>query len=198
MVRDPSTVTGAVSPPVAKRLLLPIAVSLAAAALLAVLIYGVATQSASRTLDQQVASGHYPPAPDSARALPLLGARGRASLASFRGRLLVLNFWASWCEPCRTEAPLLERTQSSLRSSGGTILGVSYLDASSDSEAFVRSYHLTFPQLRDGDGAFARSYGTNQLPESFIIDRAGRVVAVSRGEIDERFLKRALMLARSS
>jgi cytochrome c biogenesis protein CcmG, thiol:disulfide interchange protein DsbE len=184
--------------PVAKRLLVPIAVSLVAAGLFAVLIYGVATQSASRTLDEQVASGHHPLAPDSARALPVLGARGRASLASFRGRVVVLNFWASWCEPCRTEAPLLERAQGSLQAARGTVLGVSYLDASSDSEAFVRSHHLTFPELRDGDGAFARSYGTNQLPESFIIDRSGRVIAVSRGEIGERFLTRALALARSS
>lgn len=198
MLRDPSTVTGAVSTPVAKRLLLPIAVSLACAGLLAVLIYGVATQSASRTLDQQVASGHYPPAPDSARALPVLGSPGRASLASFKGRVLVLNFWASWCEPCRTEAPLLERAQSGLQASRATVLGVSTLDTSSDSQAFVRGYHLTFPELRDGDGAFGHSYGTNQLPESFIIDRAGRVVAVSRGEIGERFLTRALSLARSS
>jgi cytochrome c biogenesis protein CcmG/thiol:disulfide interchange protein DsbE len=188
----------AVSQVRAKRLLVPIAVSLATAGLLAVLVYGVATQSASRTLDERVASGHYPPAPDSGRALRLLGRRGSASLAAFKGQVLVLNFWASWCEPCRREAPLLERFQPSLRATRGTVLGVSYLDASSDSEAFVRSYHLSFPELRDGDGAFAHSYATNQLPESFIIDRAGRVVALSRGEIGERFLARALALARSS
>jgi len=139
-----------------------------------------------------VASGHYPPAPDSARALPLLARRGSASLTAFKGQVLVLNFWASWCEPCRREAPLLERFQPSLRATRGTVLGVSYLDASSDSRAFVRSYHLSFPELRDGDGTFAHSYGTNQLPESFIIDRAGRVVAVSTGRD-----RRALPLARA-
>jgi cytochrome c biogenesis protein CcmG, thiol:disulfide interchange protein DsbE len=181
-----------------KRLLLPIAVSLASAGLVGLLIYGVATQSASRTLDQQVADGHYPPAPDWARSLPRLRAPGRASLASFRGKLVVLNFWASWCEPCRTEAPLLQRAQQGLAASGGTVLGVSYLDAAGDSEAFVRSYHLTFPELRDGDGAFAHAYGTDKLPESFIIDRQGRVVAVSRGEIGEAFIKRALALARGA
>jgi cytochrome c biogenesis protein CcmG, thiol:disulfide interchange protein DsbE len=184
--------------PVAKRVLVAVAVSLAAAGLLALLIYGVSTQAASRTLDQEVASHHYPPAPDAYRSLPALGGGGHASIASFRGRVLVLNFWASWCEPCRTEAPLLQRSQSALEAARGTVLGVSYLDASSDSQAFVRQNHLTFPQLRDGDGTFAHSYGTNQLPESFLIDRAGRVQAVSRGEIGESFVARALALARSS
>jgi cytochrome c biogenesis protein CcmG, thiol:disulfide interchange protein DsbE len=188
----------AVRMPVARRLLMPIAVSLTAAGLLALLIYGVSTQAASRTLDEQVASHHYPPAPDASRALPVLGGRGDASVASFRGRVVVLNFWASWCEPCRTEAPLLQQAQGSLQAANATVLGVSYLDASGDSEAFVRHYHLAFPQLRDGDGTFAHSYGTNQLPESFLIDRAGRVEAVSRGEIGESFVQRALTLARSS
>ena len=80
----------------------------------------------------------------------------------------------------------------------GTVLGVSYLDASPDSVAFVRHYHLSYPQLRDGDGSFARSYGTNQLPETFVIDRAGRVVAISRGEVSADFLARALAKARRS
>ena len=183
------------SPPASKRLLLPIAASLASACLVALLIYGVAAQSASRTLDEQVASGRYPAAPQASRPLPLLDEARRASLDSFRGRVRVLNFWASWCEPCRAEAPLLERAQRRLAAGGGTVLGVTYLDATPDSEAFVRRYGLTYPQLRDGDGGFAHSYGTNQLPETFVIDRAGRIVAISRGEIGEAFLRRALALA---
>ena len=185
------------SPPATKRVLLPIVVSLAGACLLALLIYGLATQSANRTLDQQLAAGRHPAAPDATHALPRL-AGGRATLASFRGSVLVLNFWASWCEPCRVEAPLLERAQLRLAPLRGTVLGVTYLDASPDSEAFVRHYRLTYPQLRDGDGGFSHAYGTNQLPETFIIDRGGRVVAISRGEVGEGFLNRALALARSS
>ena len=172
--------------------------SLAALGALALLIYGVAAQSASRTLDELVASKRYPRAPQSSHALPRLGEAGRASLDSFRGRVLVLNFWASWCEPCRIEAPLLERAARRLQALGGTVLGVTYLDVSPDSEAFVRRYGLTYPQLRDSDGGFSRSYGTNQLPESFLIDRSGRVVLISRGEIGEGFLRRALELARTS
>jgi cytochrome c biogenesis protein CcmG, thiol:disulfide interchange protein DsbE len=184
-----------VSPPASKRLLLPTLASLAGACLVALLIYGVGAQSASRTLDEQVASRRYPAAPQASRPLPLLGEAGRASLDSFRGKVRVLNFWASWCEPCRAEAPLLERAQRRLAARGGTVLGVAYLDASPDSEAFVRRYGLTYPQLRDGDGGFARSYGTNQLPETLVIDRAGRIVAISRGEIREAFLSHALALA---
>ena len=107
----------------------------------------------------------------------------------------MLNFWASWCEPCQIEAPLLERAQSQLERHDATVLGVTYLDASPDSLSFVRRYHLTYPNLRDNAGTFAHSYGTDQLPESFVIDRQGHVVAISRGEIDQAFLTRAVALA---
>ena len=90
---------------------------------------------------------------------------------------------------------MLERAQSTLRRTGGTVLGVTYLDATPDSRGFVRRYHLSYPNLRDNTGSFAHSYGTDQLPESFVIDRQGRVVAISRGEISQGFLNRALALA---
>jgi cytochrome c biogenesis protein CcmG/thiol:disulfide interchange protein DsbE len=181
-----------------RRRLLPILASLAGACLIGLLIYGVSAQSASRTLDELAARGQHPKAPDATRLLPLLGAGAKSSLASLRGKVVVLNFWASWCEPCQVEAPLLERFQQPLERHGATVLGVTYLDASPDSQSFVRRHHLSYPSLRDNNGAFAHSYGTDQLPESFIIDRNGDVVAVSRGEIEEPFMKRALALAESS
>jgi cytochrome c biogenesis protein CcmG/thiol:disulfide interchange protein DsbE len=182
------------------RRILPILASLAGACVIALLIYGVSAQSASRTLDQRVAEGRHPPAPDAGRSLPVLtGSRAAPStLASFRGKVVVLNFWASWCEPCQVEAPLLERAQSRLERHNATVLGVTYLDASPDSLSFVRRYHLTYPNLRDNAGTFAHSYGTDQLPESFVIDRQGHIVAISRGEIDQAFLNRAIALAETS
>jgi cytochrome c biogenesis protein CcmG, thiol:disulfide interchange protein DsbE len=177
---------------------MPIFASLAGACLVGLLIYGVSAQSASRTLDDLVARGQRPRAPEATRLLPALGAAGNRSLASLRGKVVVLNFWASWCEPCQVEAPLLERAQSQLERHRATVLGVSYLDASPDSQAFMRRYHLTYPNLRDNNGTFAHAYGTNQLPESFIVDRRGDVVALSRGEIGQAFLNRALVLAESS
>ena len=188
----------AVSPMAARRRALPILASLAGACLVGLLIYGVTSQSASRTLDELVARGRHPRAPGATRPLPVLGAGGVSSLASLRGKVVVLNFWASWCEPCQVEAPLLERAQSRLERHGATVLGVTYLDASPDSQSFARRYHLTYPNLRDNNGAFAHAYGTDQLPESFIIDRRGDIVALSRGEIGEAFLNRALALAESS
>lgn len=181
-----------------KRRLLPILASLAGACLIGLLIYGVTAKSASRTLDERVARDERPRAPDAARALPILGGHGKSSLASLKGKVVVLNFWASWCEPCQVEAPLLQRAQSTLARDGGTVLGVTYLDASPDSQSFVRHYHLSYPNLRDNTGDFAHSYGTDQLPESFVIDRDGHIAAISRGELDQKFLDRAIALAHST
>jgi cytochrome c biogenesis protein CcmG/thiol:disulfide interchange protein DsbE len=181
-----------------RRRLLPILASLAGACLLALLIYGVSARSASRTLDDRVAHGERPVAPAAARSLPILGGHGTSSLAALKGKVVVLNFWASWCEPCQVEAPLLQRAQSRLLRHGGTVLGVSYLDATPDSQGFVRRFHLTYPNLRDNDGVFAHAYGTDQLPESFVIDRRGEITAISRGQLNQAFLDRAIALAQSS
>jgi cytochrome c biogenesis protein CcmG, thiol:disulfide interchange protein DsbE len=195
-----------------RRLAIPLLVSLAGAAVVGLLAYGLTAQSASRTLDEAVAHGAYPPAPQAGRSLPVLaggsvgadptggapGAHASGSLAAFHGKVVVLNFWASWCEPCQTEAPLLERAQRSLRRHDATVLGVTYLDASSDSQGFVREHHITYPNLRDTTGEFAHAYGTDQLPESFVVDRSGDIVKISRGEIDQEFLSGAIKLAESS
>jgi cytochrome c biogenesis protein CcmG, thiol:disulfide interchange protein DsbE len=180
---------------------MPILISIAGACLIGLLIYGVTAQSASRTLDEAVAQGQHPAAPQAKRTLPVLSGGSDAtgnSLAAYRGKVVVLNFWASWCIPCQTEAPLLERAQSRLRAHGGTVLGVTYLDASTDSKGFVREHHITYPNLRDTTGEFARAYGTDQLPESFVIDRGGDIVAISRGEIGQAFLSKAIKLLESA
>ena len=181
-----------------RRRLLPILATLAGAGVIGLLVYGVTARSASRTLDERVAHQERPAAPESTRALPLLQGHGTETLAAYRGKVVVLNFWASWCVPCQTEAPLLQHAQSQLSRDGGTVLGVTYLDASPDSRSFTRHYRLTYPNLRDNSGKFAHSYGTDQLPESFVIDRHGRVVAISRGELNQVFLDRAIALAKSS
>src|SRR5205807_2156101 len=82
------------------------------------------------------------------RALPALQGGGRLRLADYRGKVVVLNFWASWCAPCTAEAPLLERTQRQLGSQG-TVLGATYNDVPGDSLGFARKEHLTYPSGRD-------------------------------------------------
>ncbi len=182
-----------------RRRIVPILVSLAGACLIGLLVYGVSAQSANRTLDEALAHGQRPVAPQAARRLPVLSGTAGASgsLAQYLGKVVVLNFWASWCVPCQVEAPLLERAQSSLAAHDATVLGVTYLDASTDSRGFVREHHITYPNLRDTTGEFAHAYGTDQLPESFVVSREGDVVAICRGEIDQTFVNHAIRFAAS-
>lgn len=181
-----------------KRRAAPILVSFVGACLIGLLVYGVTAESASRTLDERIAHGEASPAPELSRSLPRLRGTGSTSLASLSGKVVLLNFWASWCVPCESEAPLLEQAQGKLIRHGGTVLGVTYLDASPDSLSFVRHWRLTYPSLRDAGGSFARAFGTNKVPESFLIDRRGRVVAIARGEIRKPFIDRAIALAETT
>ena len=177
---------------------LPTLISIAGACLIGLLISGVSNQAANRTLNTLVAEGKHPLAPDTSRMLPVLGSHGLSSLASFSGKVVLLNFWASWCPPCQEEAPLLQPAQGPLRKLDATVLGVTYEDVVPDSVKFVVSHHLTYPNLRDDAGEFAHSYGTDQLPESFIIDRSGHIVALERGQIEQKFIAKALALARTT
>src|SRR4051794_21099546 len=114
---------------------LPLAVGLVVLALVALLVYGVTTQGPSRSLDSKVAKGLKPPAP----ALPLtdLHDGSPASLADYKGKVVVVNVWASWCGPCKTESPLLERWHRTMQPRGGTVLGVDTLDIKSDALDFI-------------------------------------------------------------
>ncbi len=114
-----------------------------------------------------------------------LDGRGDLSLTSFRGRPVVLNFWASWCDPCKAEAPALERAWKEYGHQGLVVLGVDYTDASSDARAFVRKRGLTFPIVRDGSGQIGTRYHLSGVPETFVIDRRGRLVEHLLAPIDE-------------
>ena len=167
-------------------------------AIVALLIYGVASKdSSSSSLDTAVQRGQHPVAPGAERALPALHGGATHRLADYRGKVVVLNFWASWCTPCTDEAPLLQRTQEQL-GSNGTVLGATYQDVPGDSTDFERRYHVTYPSVRDVGLKLAQDYKTHALPETFVIDRTGKIVAISRGQVSERFLANAVQKAMRS
>jgi cytochrome c biogenesis protein CcmG/thiol:disulfide interchange protein DsbE len=92
---------------------------------------------------------------------------------------------------------VLERAQRQLAASGGTVLGVTYKDDADASRAFMRKFKLSYPSLRDDRLDLAPKYGTTALPETFVLDKRGRIVALSRGQVSQDFLKRAIDRAQS-
>ena len=169
---------------------IPLAVLAAVAALVALLAYGLVENEPDRSFEDAAARGEREPAPDF--DLPRLSGDGRATLADYRGQVVVLNFWASWCEPCRTESPLLERWHRRIARDGGTVLGIDGQDVSSDARDFVEEYELTYPMLHDGPGDLREPFGVLGYPETFVIDARGRVAAVRRGPVDDEFMREAV------
>jgi cytochrome c biogenesis protein CcmG/thiol:disulfide interchange protein DsbE len=154
-------------------------------ALLALLAYGIAQNQTGQSIDSQLAAGKRPAPPN--LELPPLGGGGPVALSSYRGKVVVLNFWASWCPPCKGEAPVLARWQPRLRARNATIVGVDVLDVSSDAQRFVAEHGLDFPHLRDQDGSRLKSFEIVGYPETIVLDRKGRIAATSRGAVDDRF-----------
>ena len=107
------------------------------------------------------------------------------STASWRGKVVLLNFWATWCPPCVDEAPSLNQLQRRIAPLGGTVLGVSEDEDPSAYETFLKTYSLGFPTYRDPvKGKIALEYGTSMYPETYIIDRRGRIDRKIVGEQD--------------
>jgi cytochrome c biogenesis protein CcmG, thiol:disulfide interchange protein DsbE len=101
---------------------------------------------------------------------------------------VLVNFWASWCGPCKGEAPALEEFQRQHGGSKFTVLGIDTRDLSDDGQSFAKQYELSYPQLRDGDGSAAHSYGTTGVPENFLVDPKGIVRWETPGPVDEQYL----------
>jgi cytochrome c biogenesis protein CcmG, thiol:disulfide interchange protein DsbE len=138
-------------------------------------------------------------APD--KRLTVLGGGGTGEIADYRGEWVLVNFWASWCEPCRSESPTLERFQKAHSAGNFTVLGINLFDSTEDALGFVRRYGLTYPQLRESGGDDRKeAYGMTGFPESFLIDPRGRIASIRRGPLDQHYLDETVlpMIQRSS
>ena len=129
--------------------------------------------------------------------LPRLDASGRLSLASLRGKVVVVNFWQSSCVPCKQEAKDLASAAAHWRTRGVVFVGVDALDLKSTGRAYMKRYDVNYPNVRDALGSTYPNWGVTGTPETFFIDRQGRVVPphiiskVSRRQLDEG-IRRAL------
>jgi len=131
--------------------------------------------------------GRRPDAPDF--TLERLDRSGQLQLSSLRGKAVVLNVWASWCGPCKEEAPYLEEVWQKNRRRDLVVVGLDAKDFRADARRFARRYELSFPLVYDGPGNAIDGYGVTGFPETFVIDRAGKVVAGFAGAVsgkDER------------
>lgn len=127
------------------------------------------------------------PVPD--RELPALPGPGQGSIGEHRGEWVLVNLWASWCLPCREEAPVLERFQRRYGDRGATVIGINVQDNGDDALAFLRSHPTTYPQLRSVGDERSVAFGSTGVPENFLVDPSGRLALIWRAPVDDRFLR---------
>ena len=145
------------------------------------LVVGLANKDLGTSIQDALEKGKRPDAP--AFELPVIasgdgiGPTGSTvSLADLKGRIVVLNFWASWCSPCKDEAPILEEVARRYRLSGDVkVVGVDVQDLREKAVGFIRDQGLTYPSLRDGGGDVQQDFQVPALPETFVIDQQGRI-----------------------
>ncbi len=172
-----------------RRLLIAVGVLLPAIAVLALLAYGVTREP--RYIESPMLGR---PAP--AFVLTLFDGRTIRS-GDLRGKVVLVNFWASWCPPCRSEAPMLEATWRDLQDNGVMFVGINTQDEESRAREFLREFGITYPTGRDVGGRIAIDFGVWGLPEAFVIDPAGRITYKHVGTIGSAVLARKIHDARS-
>jgi cytochrome c biogenesis protein CcmG/thiol:disulfide interchange protein DsbE len=153
---------------------------LAVLAVLGLLAFGLLSKGETR-----IAVGD--PVPD--KVLPELPGPGQGSIAEYRGRWVLVNLWASWCIPCREEAPVLERFYRHERKRGTTVLGIDVQDNRDDAVAFLHAQPTTYPQLRSVGSERSEAFGSTGVPENFLVDPRGRVALIWPAPVDETILR---------
>ncbi|MBE1531680.1 TlpA family protein disulfide reductase [Actinomadura algeriensis] len=102
------------------------------------------------------------------------------ALSEYRGKVVVVNFWASWCAPCRGEAPSLEQVYKENEAKGAAFVGINFKDSKPNAEAFERNFEVSYPSVFDADGRVTlafREVPPNAIPSTLVVDRQGRVAA---------------------
>ena len=155
-------------------------VVVAVVAAVGLLVYGLASKG-----DSRIEVGD--PAPQG--MVDRLEGGGEESLADYRGRWVMVNFWASWCVPCREEAEALNKLQEERGGPKFTVVGIDTEDLSPDAKAFVKRYGVGYPQLRDGQGELASDFGTTGVPESYLFDSQGMLRQSQAGPVTEGILR---------
>jgi len=158
-------------------------VSIGVLAVIGLLGYGLLTKG-----EEALAIGE--PIPDT--ELATLDGEGTGSIGDYRGEWVLVNVWASWCDPCREESPALQRFHEEHRDEGFTVLGIDSRDVSSEGLAFVEEFGLTYPQLHDSEGDVPDDYGMTGFPESFLIDPEGNVAVARSGPVTGAYLEEAI------
>ena len=160
-----------------------------------VLLAGALVWVVAGTMDVHVIN-----AGDQAPDFKIVADDGRTyTRADFGGKLLVLNFWASWCAPCVQEAPSLEAFQHVLGPEGVVVLGVSIDTNQKRYDQFLRRFRVDFPTARDPDANISSNYGTFQIPETYLIDSTGKVrekIISNQNWVDPQFLDRVKTMLR--
>lgn len=174
--------------------------------LFGLLVWKLVSEDEGRKLIASVNAGRAPPAPpfelpvlwnESATwpmsVRPVLG-DGRLALAELSGHPVVLNFWASWCIPCKKEAPLLEASALSHR---GRVLflGIDIQDLRSAARRFLREVKANYPSVRDGAGGTSTKFGLTGVPETYYLDARHRIVAHTIGQLSRRELEAGIATA---